>query len=575
MATTRSALGQQPGGAPPIVLPITSRGLAVTDRLCWGFLGVAMAVSAALTLYLNRGTTYFFDELAWLLRSPELGPGDVFEPHNGHLIATTRVVYKGILETLGTGYLPFRLLAVSTVLLSAGLFYALVKRRVGALPALAPTLVLLFFGSAWQHVLVPVGFTIVFSVAAGLGALLALERDDRRGDLAACALLVVSVATYTTGLPFVVGVAVSVLLRPDRRRRAWVFLVPLALYAAWWLWSLSADHSAQEETKLSNVLLIPNWIADSLATVTAALIGLDYNFTAQFSSAPNPEWGRALAVIPVAALAWRIQRGNVPRSVWVSLGIVLGYWALIALGAGPTRVPEATRYMYLGAVGVLLVASAAATGIRFSKLGLAALFAVCLVSLAGNLALLRDGGRIFREGSRGVGAELAMLDLARPHVDPNLDLSQAPERLSPLLLFGTRAANYYAVVDRYGSPAPAPDEVERQPEDVRRASDQFLARVLGLTLTPAPRSLRQCERLRSDQGAPVGFELPAGGASIGVAGGRSGTVTAGRFADSPSAEVGTVSSAEPAALRVPPDASPVPWRAAVTGARSVEVCALR
>jgi hypothetical protein len=389
LASVLHTSGDERATVPPIVLPITSRGLVVTDRVCWAILAAAMAAAAALILYFNRGTTFFGDELTFLYETPTLGAGDVLDPHNGHLVATTRVVYKAILETIGADYLAFRVLAVCTVLLSAGLFYALIKRRIGALPALAPTLVLLFFGSAWQHVATPIGFTPIFAIAAGLAALLALGRGDRRGDLAACGLLVVSVASYTTGLPFVVGTAISVLLRPDRRRRTWIFLIPLILYAAWWLWSLSTGTSSEEETKLTNVLLIPAWTAESLATVTAALSGLglslqDNPLQENAASRVNPAWGYVLAVPVVVALVLRIRRGKVPAAVWASLGIVLTWWALGALAAVPPRPPDSVRYVYMGSVGVLLVATAAAGYVRFSRLGLLALFGACAISLAAN-----------------------------------------------------------------------------------------------------------------------------------------------------------------------------------------------
>lgn len=51
---------------PPSVFPVTSRGIALTDRACWGILGVAIAVAAGLILYLNRGTTFIQDELTFL-----------------------------------------------------------------------------------------------------------------------------------------------------------------------------------------------------------------------------------------------------------------------------------------------------------------------------------------------------------------------------------------------------------------------------------------------------------------------------------------------------------------------------
>ena len=569
LASVPQTLSEPRATVPRIVLPITSRGLAVTDRLCWVILAVAMATAAALILYLNRGTTFYFDELTWLYQSPGLDtPGEVLEPHNGHLIATTRLVFKAILETVGVEYVAFRLLAMASVLLSAGLFYALAKRRIGALPALAPTLVLLFLGSAWQHVVTPLGFPIVFSVAAGLAALLVLERHDRPGDIAACLLLVLSVATYSTGLAFLVGVAVSVLLRSDRRPRAWVFIVPLALYAVWWLWSLSSPTSAESETTPSNALLIPNWVADSLATVMAGLSGLGYGFAAEVPDIVDPAWGRVLAALAIVAFALRIRRGSVPPSVWAFLGIALTYWALGALARDPTRSPESIRYIYMGSVAVLLVGVAAVPSIRFSKRRLAILFAVAAVCLGANLALLRDAGKTFRGYSAGVQSQLAVLELARDRVDPNFD----PPEVS---LVTAPASAYFAVVDRYGSAAYSLAELERQSEGVRGAADRALSDELGLRLqaSRAGPLAGRCETVsRGGAGAAIAFELPRRGATLRVRGAAPATLTLGRFGDLPSADLGSLSPGEAATLRIPPDASPRPWLASVAGARSVEVC---
>ncbi len=574
MASVPHKVGADHPSASRVVLPITSRGIELTDRVCWGILAVAMAIAAGLILYLNRGTTFFLDEPTWVFQTPGLGPSDVLDPHNGHLIATTRLVYKAILETIGAEYVAFRVLAAATVLLSAGLFYALARRRIGAVAALAPTFVLLFFGSAWQHVVVPVGFTVVFSIAAGLAALLALERGDRRGDIAASALLVLSVATYTTGLGFLVGAAVSVLLRPDRRRRAWIFLIPIALYAAWWLWSTSSVESPRGETRASNFLLIPNWAADSLAVVTAALTGVDFDFTREGSPNVDLTWGRVLAVVAIIALALRIRKGNVPASLWASLGIVLTYWALGALAFGVDRTPDAIRYLYMGGVGVLLVATDAARGIRFSRLGLIALFAACALSLVTNLAILRDAGAYFRTFSDTAGAELAMLELSRGTVDPDFDPTRLPGFISPLVQSGARAGTYFTVVDRYGSPALPVSELERKSAVVRENADLVLSSALDLRLEPAARLPAEgCRQVRADPATGIAtFELPSGGATLLARATGPAEVTVGRFADSPGIGVGSLAPGEAATLPIPADDASKPWRASVGGARSVKAC---
>jgi hypothetical protein len=550
----------------------------VTDRLCWAILGVAMAAAAALILYLNRGTTFNADELVWVYSSPTLSLTDVLEPYNGSLIATNRLVYKAILETLGAGYLPFRLLVVLAILVVPALFYALAKRRIGALPALAPAIVLLFFGSAGEYAVAPIGFIALFSIAAGLGALLALERDDRVGDAAACGLIVLSVATFSTGLAFLAGAAISVLIRPDRWRRSWIFVVPLVLYGAWYLWALDLPRAPAQDATLSNVLLIPNYVAESLATATGALAGL-VDFLDANQSMLEIDSGRPLAAVAIVAFALRIRRGNLPPSLWVSLGLVLAVWALGAVAVLPGfRGPHAARYTYIGAIGVLLAATDAARGIRFSRLGLAVLFVVCAVSLSGNIALLRDSAALVRDNySISARAQFGMLELARDDIEADFDPNVKVPGNERYAFLAPGAEPYFDVLDRYGSLALALPELERQGESVRQGADRLLAQALGLRLEPSPPRVAsgRCEALRGNRtGAAIGFELPSGGAAMRARAPAPTSVTVGRFASSSSAEVGSLSPGETATLRIPRDPSPKPWRASLASASSVEVCAL-
>jgi hypothetical protein len=561
-----------------IVLPITSRGLVVTDRVCWAILGVAMVVAAALILYLNRGTTFFVDQITFLYTTPGLSIGNVLDPHNGHLILTTRLAFKAILETIGAEYVAFRLLAVGALLLSAGFFYALVKRRIGALPALAPAFVLLFLGSAWQHVIGPIGFTPVFSIAAGLAALLFLERGDRRGDIAACAVLVVSIASYTTGLPFLVGTAISVLLRPDRRQRAWIFLGPLVLYAAWWLWSLSTDTSSESETTLSNVLLIPSWTAESLAVAIAAVTGLGFDFQVSLPLTIDPSWGRVLAVAFVIALVLRFRRGNVPLALWTAIGIALTWWALGGIAyTAAARTPESVRYIYMGAVAVMLVAAEAGRSTRFSRLGLVVLFGACAVSLATNIFVLRDAGNYMRAVSATTRAEFAMIEIARDHVDPSFEPAQAVAS-SPTSLVVSPAGAYLAVVDRYGSPAIPISELLRAPESDREHADRVLAAALGIHLERRPSSVAAhgCARARLEPGSDaIAVELPPKGAILRANGSEAAPVKLRRFADLATADLGRLPASGASELAIPLDRSTEPWEASVAGVGSVTVCALR
>src|ERR1041384_1270303 len=80
------------------------------ERVGWLVFGAVAALAAGLMIWLGHGSTFTLDELIWLMGTPNLDLSDALQPHNGHLIFVSRVLYKLILETVGTDYLTFRLL---------------------------------------------------------------------------------------------------------------------------------------------------------------------------------------------------------------------------------------------------------------------------------------------------------------------------------------------------------------------------------------------------------------------------------------------------------------------------------
>jgi hypothetical protein len=335
------------------------------------------------------------------------------------------------------------------------------------------------------------------------------------------------------------------------------------------VWSLSTPSSSEAETEPSNVLEIPRWIVDSLAAVIAGLLGIDYDLPGG-GIFGRLGWSRLLAVVALVVLALRIRRGNVPRSLWVSLGIVLAYWSLGGLAYEPgLRGPESTRYLYPGAVMVLLVATDAARSVRFSRLGIAALLTVAAVSVVINVGRMRDGAAEFRAYSVAARAQFAAMELARDRIDPGFEAAAAAPTVSPV---GARASIYFASADRYGTLGYSRAELERRPEGVRSVADRILAPALRLRLTPARGPARGCRALAGGAGGEtIEFELPPGGASVRARGGRGMPVAVGRFA-APTATVGFLVPGERAVLRIPKNAPPGPWRASIEGATSAQVC---
>jgi hypothetical protein len=530
----------------------SSPPMSVADeRTSWIVLGLAIAAYAALALWLTRGTTLYSDEVNFFQGSG-FEPKSLLTPINGHLLLIPHTIYTVVLELVGPEYTAFRIIEVVGVALVAVLFFVLAKRRIGGPGALAPALVLLFLGTSWEMTLSPFGIPFVYAVAAGLGAFLALDRGDRRGDVAACALLVIAVGTHSVGLAFLAAAGACVLLRPDRWRRAWTCLVPLALYGAWFLAKPSLETPLSGGTSgidLSNLPQLPQFIANSAAAVALAITGLNYDFSADTSFVPgntDPIWGPILAAVAGIALLVRLRRGRVPPSLWAAIVLLLALWTGFGLTGfsvrvagvpsplGTPRSPEAARYMYPGAVAALIVAVEAMRGVRLSRGALLAVFGLAAVSLAFNTAHLFQGATWLRSYSAAARGQFTVVELARDRIEPNF----APSAVAPFLLPVVNPGLYLTAVDRVGSPAFTPAELERQSERVRQLADQILsAEAVGFSVEPPGALLRTRGRAQ---------------------------VALGRFAGAASVQVGSLRPGRPAVLAIPADRSPRPWHVTVT-----------
>jgi hypothetical protein len=547
----------------------------ISDTQVHIVLAAAMLVSAGFSLGLSHGTTFTGDELNWIIDTPGLDLDGALQPHNGHLILIPRLLYEAILHVSGVDYLPFRLLTVGSVLLTAGSFFVFAERRIGALAALAPTLILLFYGSDHNHALQGAGFTVVFPLATGIGALLALEREDRAGDIAACALLLLGLATYSTGIPFVAGAAVLILIGSDRWRRSWVFVLPSLLYGAWLLWSqIETTGGAGSQVALSNILLFPSWAWDSLGTVGAAFLGLGYEFTGRETSLFRLEtgWDAIVAVIALAALVWRVRQGRIQKWLWATMAIPLTYWLVGSLGALDTEldVPQSTRFIFPGTIAVLLVAVEAARGVRLGTTVLAAIYAVAVLALATNVRLLADGAGGLRDAGAHARVSLAAVELAGGRVGDEYGSGPTGNMLRGTGEGGV-ATGYLAAVRAFGSPALSVAELGSESDPIRELADRQLADALGVRLVPSSAPTKGCRRIAGEPGAGTGFELPPGGAVLRTSGEpaelrlrRFGST----FANDP---VGSLEPGVPTSVVIPPDAAPAPWYGSVP-LTAIEIC---
>lgn len=536
----------------------------------WAVLGAAMALYATAELYLTRGTTVFVDEVALFETNGGLHPSALIAPVNEHLILARRLMYAVTLPLLGArgSFVAAKFVEIACVMALMTVVFVWLQPRLGPVAALAPTVLIAFFGSAWEISFSISGIDNVVAVASGASALLALERRSRHGDLAACGLLVIAVTSFTTGIAFAIGAGCIVAARHEWRRAWWVAAVPLAVYASWLLWVRLVyvpEHGEVQHLAAFNVLLIPNLVADHAASTAGALAGLNYDLspTSLFASfLTSSEFAAPLAVAATAALVWRLRQGGTSPLAWGLIATLLAYWVELALGFGTGRTPNTVRYVYPSGTLVVLMAATVAPRPLVSRRALIVVFALCAAALLGNLARLRDGMHLYRTLGGTIRAELTGIELAAPNVSPSFHTTVGG--LAPVT-----AGPYLNAVRRYGSPAYSARQLVRLGAAARAAADAETLSALGVHLAPGT-SGTGCRRLAPSASGP---SFHADSSDISLAASGTAPVSLSRFGDPPGAEVGELAAGRRFDLRIPRGSSPRPWRVTVgRRAGAVTVC---
>lgn len=573
-----------------------------------------MIAAAALLLHVTRGQSLYADEWYFFMYRSYGSAETLLAPHDGNFCLVTLLLYRLVFHLFGPDVTILRLILIALELFCAGLFFDLARRRVGEWIALGGATLLLFLGAGWLLV-TTVGITLYLAVALGLAALIAIERETRRGDLVACMTLTLAVASYSAALPFAGGAVIAIALRPARLRwsRAWVVAVPLVLYGIWRVWAAYYTQHPKvfgvTETVIAPGALTkaPSFIGKTFAAGLASATGL-FKLGGEQQFAVDPSWAVPLVVIFVAAtLARFLWPGRPPRErrVWVFLAMPVAYWTALCFVAqrvpgteivGP-KLPTSAGYQYTSVVLLLLAAAALACGVRIPRLARLALAAVLLASLVPNLLTLRQAARAYRLQGAIDRAELAAAELvgnraARVSLeDPN-----APRATFPDLVFFP-PQKYLAAARRFGSAAlPASSLVDASPE-ARRAADLTLIRLYALAPRPSgpapPSPKANAPSLENRGTAParahgrclnvpvpptgtlLSFVLPRGGFSLRAGGGPPVGINVRRFTDPPGIPTrGSVAGGRTVTLSIPADASAQPWRLLIAPTQPVRVCAL-
>jgi hypothetical protein len=431
----------------------------------------------------------------------------------------------------------------------------------------------------------------LISLAAGLGALLAL---DGRRDAVACALLALALASSGLGIAIAIGLLVDVLLRRRNWRDAWVVAGPLAVYGVWWLGYQDSDFWRH------NVVVAPRFAADAASGALAAVAGLtEPRYDADgliVDGGAAIQWGRPLAAVTAVVLIWRLAvLRPVAARVPALLAMAAAFWLLTGLQRSQISPPDASRYLYVGALFVLLLAVELVRGVRLRPAATALLACAVGLAIVSNVGVLRAGARFLRAESPAAKADLGALELARAEVPRGHIASHFPG--TPFVTVD--AAEYFAGARDYGSPAYTAAEIAAAPENARLAADGELVNIHRLAVRPgaaatggaAPRVDAVAEGTVNTRGGCVHFRpaearvagtttelqvtVPPGGLLL-TASGAPATVSVRRFAVTfPRAPLARLAPEGSGTLRPGRDRATQPWHVRLISEAGVSACSLR
>ena len=505
--------------------------VAVLERRWRWVLLLLLASEALILLYYGRGLTFYYDEWEFILRDYGGGLHVLLISHVGNISVFPIISYKILFRLVGLNhYAVYRIEIIALHLIAATLIFTLSARRIGRVPALVAISLVLFLGAVWEDLLWAFQVGYMLSIVGGLATWVLIEREDRRGDLAATACLILAVGSSSLGIALMVGVAAELAWR-RHWSRIYVAAIPAVLYVVWYL-----GYGVSEVTTES-LFRTPGYVLELASAAVGGLVGHGIN------------WGAPLAFLGMLAVILRLARGHVSPRLMGLLATAISLWIVTGLARSTISPPESSRYIYLGAVVIVLLGVELLAGVQIIARVLVVAAVIVLLSVLAGLPSLRGGSKYLWETSQTVTAELGALQIAAAY---------APElyRPDPVLAPPVYAGPYMSVVRSIGSsPADSPAQIFGSIATGRAGADRVLLaleppRLTAVSSVPSSslasvpprvvsatdgyaRSSGPCVTLRPSLAAAMTdvLDLPASGVLLRVREGKGVAVGVRRFGE--------------------------------------------
>ena len=506
-------------------------------------LGALLAYAA----WLGRDLWFFSDD--WDIIAFHHN-GAYLTPYNSHLWLVPIGIFHTLYVTAGLGsYAPYRVVGLLGYALLGIVFYLYARRRVHPVLAALASLSVMWFSTAHYNLLFPLLLNFSLPLACTVGIWMLLDRDSRRGDVAAGVLLALALATNSVGLVTVAVVATELALRRAPLRRWLPFIPPFALWLVWY----AVYHKPMKGPGSAG------------AVVRYALHEIQATF-AGFAGGSNAI-GYVLLVATATLFLLSVVRWHTFNARAAAALAGLAAFALLTAytrqGFVPPVVATTPRYLWLDAfflVAAVIEVLRGVETIRFVAVAGAVLVVVGAVTLVGNL---RSYHHQVVTGAHTTRTYLTAVEAIPDRVNRR--------RVLPVSYIPVRVGAYLTATRHLGSPIHHVTSRQLGTEADRAGADQWMIADLGLRFVPVasppPSGCSAVSPLAAPRGiavqGPARILVQAGAAPVDWSIRR---LARGGVAQPP-IPPGTLEE-----LQIPRDHSTLPWLARISGAASVAIC---
>jgi hypothetical protein len=443
---------------------------------------VLLISSLVYLLRKGQGLTFFFDEWDFVL-SRTFSVTDLLRPHNGHLSIIPVFFYVVLKSTFGiSAYVPYQILGL-LVHGSVCLGVYLIGRRRSPVVAACAGIVIALLGSGWQNIMWPFQIGMMGSVSAGLWAIHEFSKP-KPSSTKTSVLVAISLMCAGGGVAVFVTVFLFAVIRRNVSLIVRLTLVG-SLYALWYL------KYGESQSQAGNFGKTPQFVIDS-ALGAAGAIG-----------AKGPVFARWYFLVLVLFVFSALIR---KQTIFVSLAALMTIfvtWSLTGLSRAHLGEPNASRYLYVGAVLLVVATVTVVPPILIGRLSLVFCLFVPFLVLP-NLNVLKAGTGGLQDVSIHLRSSLTGLEIIDGDLVPGqpVDGARAPQ-IAPL--------QYVAAAKKYGNAGFTVRELEALPEEIRIQADDSLFRLMANLHTEVPGA--ECNESQKITGSQIIVE-PSGKTSF-------------------------------------------------------------